>query len=46
MDTATIPATTSSAFRRRAPGYRHKAKMITFIHLIAGKLPLPQIHAI
>lgn len=26
--------------------YRSKAKMITIIYLIAGKLPLPQIHAI
>ena len=32
--------------KRRARGYRSKAKMITIIYLIAGKLPLPQIHTI
>ena len=34
------------AAKRRALGYRSKAKMITIIYLIAGKLPLPQIHTI
>jgi transposase len=34
------------AAKRRARGYRNKAKMITIIYLIAGKLPLPQIHTI
>jgi transposase len=34
------------AAKRRARGYRSKAKMITIIYLIAGKLPLPQIHTI
>ena len=34
------------AATRRARGYRSKAKMITIIYLIAGKLPLPQIHTI
>ena len=29
------------AAKRRARGYRNKAKMITIIYLIAGKLPLP-----
>lgn len=32
--------------KRRARGYRTKSKMITIIYLIAGKLPLPQIHTI
>lgn len=32
--------------KRRARGYRNKQKMITIIYLIAGKLPLPQIHTI
>jgi len=32
--------------KRRARGYRSKSKMITIIYLIAGKLPLPQIHTI
>ena len=34
------------AAKRRARGYRNKDKMITIIYLIAGKLPLPQIHTI
>ena len=34
------------AAKRRARGYRSKTKMITIIYLIAGKLPLPQIHTI
>jgi transposase len=34
------------AAKRRARGYRNKAKMITIIYLIAGKLPLPEIHTI
>ncbi|MHB8335100.1 MAG: ISL3 family transposase [Acidimicrobiales bacterium] len=34
------------AAKRRARGYRSKAKMITTIYLIAGKLPLSQIHTI
>ena len=34
------------AAKRRARGYRSKSKMITIIYLIAGKLPLPQIHTI
>ena len=34
------------AAKRRARGYRSKANMITIIYLIAGKLPLPQIHTI
>jgi transposase len=34
------------AAKRRARGYRSKDKMITIIYLIAGKLPLPQIHTI
>lgn len=34
------------AAKRRARGYRSKQKMITIIYLIAGKLPLPQIHTI
>lgn len=34
------------AAKRRARGYRSKAKMISIIYLIAGKLPLPQIHTI
>lgn len=34
------------AAKRRARGYRSKAKMITIIYLIAGKLPVPQIHTI
>jgi len=34
------------AAKRRTRGYRSKAKMITIIYLIAGKLPLPQIHTI
>lgn len=34
------------AAKRRARGYRSKEKMITVIYLIAGKLPLPQIHTI
>jgi transposase len=34
------------AAKRRARGYRTKAKMITIIYLIVGKLPLPQIHTI
>lgn len=34
------------AAKRRARGYRSKAKMTTIIYLIAGKLPLPQIHTI
>jgi transposase len=34
------------AAKRRARGYRSKTKMITIIYLIAGKLPLPQIHRI
>lgn len=34
------------AAKRRARGYRNKTKMITIIYLIAGKLPLPQIHTI
>jgi len=34
------------AAKRRARGYRSKEKMITIIYLIAGKLPLPQIHTI
>ena len=34
------------AAKRRARGYRSKAKMITIIYLIAGKLPLPEIHPI
>lgn len=34
------------AAKRRAGGYRSKPKMITIIYLIAGKLPLPQIHTI
>ena len=32
--------------KRRARGYRSKAKMITIIYLIAGRLPLPEIHTI
>jgi transposase len=32
--------------KRRARGYRSKDKMISIIYLIAGKLPLPQIHTI
>lgn len=34
------------AAKRRARGYRSKAKMITIVYLIAGKLPLPEIHTI
>ena len=34
------------AAKRKARGYRSKTKMITIIYLIAGKLPLPQIHTI
>jgi transposase len=34
------------AAKRRARGYRSKQKMITIIYLIAGRLPLPQIHTI
>ncbi len=34
------------AAKRRARGYRSKTKMITIIYLIAGKLPLPEIHTI
>ena len=34
------------AAKRRARGYRSKAKMITIIYLIAGNCPLPQIHTI
>ena len=34
------------AAKRRARGYRSETKMITVIYLIAGKLPLPQIHTI
>jgi transposase len=34
------------AAKRRARGYRSKDKMITVIYLIAGKLPLPEIHTI
>lgn len=34
------------AAKRRARGYRSKEKMITIIYLIAGKLPLPEIHTI
>lgn len=34
------------AAKRRARGYRSKENMITMIYLIAGKLPLPQIHTI
>jgi transposase len=34
------------AAKRRARGYRSKQKMITIIYLIAGKLPLPEIHTI
>lgn len=34
------------AAKRRARGYRNRAKMITIIYLIAGKLPLPEIHTI
>ncbi|MGI0156306.1 MAG: transposase, partial [Thermoplasmata archaeon] len=34
------------AAKRRARGYRSKEKMITIIYLIAGRLPLPQIHTI
>jgi transposase len=34
------------AAKRRARGYRSKRKMITIVYLIAGKLPLPQIHTI
>ena len=34
------------AAKRRARGYRNKDKMITIVYLIAGKLPLPQIHTI
>jgi transposase len=34
------------AAKRRARGYRSKAKMVTITYLIAGKLPLPQIHTI
>src|ERR1019366_5484912 len=32
------------AAKRRARGYRSKDKTITVIYLIAGKLPLPEIH--
>jgi transposase len=32
--------------KRKARGYRSKTKMITIIYLIAGNLPLPQIHTI
>jgi transposase len=34
------------ATKRRAWCYRNKDKMITIIYLIAGKLPIPQIHTI
>jgi transposase len=34
------------AAKRRARGYRNKQKMITIIYLIAGRLPLPEIHTI
>ena len=34
------------AAKRRARGYRNKQKMITIVYLIAGKLPLPEIHTI
>ncbi len=34
------------AAKRRARGYRSNEKMITIIYLIAGKLPLPEIHTI
>ncbi len=34
------------AAERKARGYRNKAKMITIIHLIAGRLPLPSTHTI
>jgi transposase len=36
----------AQAAKRRARGYRSKEKMITIIYLIAGKLPLPEIHTI
>ncbi|EQD48563.1 transposase IS204/IS1001/IS1096/IS1165 family protein, partial [mine drainage metagenome] len=42
-----LEGTTPSSRRpTRARGYRSKAKMITIIYLIAGKLPLPEIHTI
>jgi len=34
------------AAKRRARGYRSKDKMINISYLIAGKLPLPEIHTI
>lgn len=34
------------AAKHRARDYRTKTKMITIIYLIAGKLPLPQIHTV
>jgi len=34
------------AAKRRTRRYRLKGKMIAIIYLIAGKLPLPEIHAI
>ena len=34
------------AAKRRARGYRNKQKMITIVYLIAGRLPLPEIHTI
>ena len=34
------------AAKRRARGYRNKQKMITIVYLVAGKLPLPEIHTI
>lgn len=42
-----VPEGTNSliqAAKRKARGYRNKDKMITIIYLIAGRLPLPQIH--
>jgi transposase len=34
------------AAKRKARGYRNKARMITVIYLIAGRLPLPSTHTI
>ena len=40
------PTCLVQAAKRRARGYRSKDKMITIIYLIAGTLPLPEIHTI
>ena len=48
LENGLLGATNSlaQAAKRRARGYRNKEKMITIIHLVAGKLPQPEIHTI